>query len=114
LQSLKKECVDNGTIHWYDLDLPSVIQLRSELLPEPERATYISNSLFDSTWFTEVENTENGVFVIVAGVLVYFEESRIRPFFISLADSFPSGEIVFLASRDSESSSVTGVCEEWG
>ena len=87
--------VDNGSIHWCDLDLPSVIGLRSELLPEPERTTYISNSLFDPAWFTEVENTENGVFIIAAGVLLYFEESLIRPYFTLLASSFPSGEIVF-------------------
>ena len=87
--------IDNGTINWYDLDLPAVINIRRELLPEPERATYISDSLFNQTWFTEVKNTENGVFMIVAGVLMYFEESRIRPFFISLANSFPRSEIVF-------------------
>jgi len=87
--------VDNGLIHWYDLDLPSVIQLRTGLLPEPERTMYISHSLFDPAWFTEVENTENGVFFIAAGVLLYFEESRIRSFFTSLANTFPSGEIVF-------------------
>ena len=60
--------VDNGLIYWYDLDLPSVIQLRSELLPvpEPDRVTYITKSLFDPAWFTEVKNTENGVFMIAA------------------------------------------------
>ena len=25
--------VDNGTIHWYDLDLPAVIDIRKQLLP---------------------------------------------------------------------------------
>ena len=28
--------VDNGALTWYDLDLPSVVALRSTLLPEPE------------------------------------------------------------------------------
>ncbi|MGZ4913277.1 MAG: class I SAM-dependent methyltransferase [Halobacteriota archaeon] len=30
--------VDNGTLRWCDLDLPTVMALRSELLPAPERA----------------------------------------------------------------------------
>ncbi len=87
--------VDNGTLRWYDLDLPSVMALRSKLLPEPERVTYISGSLFDPDWFTYITNTEDGVIVFAAGVLEYFEASRIRTFFSSLADTFPGAEIVF-------------------
>jgi O-methyltransferase involved in polyketide biosynthesis len=87
--------VDNGSICWYDLDLPSVIALRRELLPEPERTTYILHSLFDTGWFADVTNTEDGVMMLAAGVLMYFEESRIRAFLSSLADSFPGAEIVF-------------------
>ncbi len=87
--------VDNGTIHWYDLDLPSVIKLRRELLPESDRTAYVSSSLFDPSWFDEVKGTDDGLFVIAAGVLMYFEESRIRPFFIALADGFPGAELLF-------------------
>jgi len=29
--------VDNELIHWYDLDLPAVIVVRRQLLPEPDR-----------------------------------------------------------------------------
>ena len=87
--------VDNGLIHWYDLDLPNVIGLRRQLLPEPDRTTYISKSLFDASWCKDVKNTENGVFMMSGGVLVYFKRSQVKQFFSSLADNFPGSEIVF-------------------
>lgn len=87
--------VDNGTIYWYDLDLPSVIEIRKQLLPESDRTTYISKSLLDMSWCKCIEHTEDGVFMIAGGVLPYFEESQVKRFFLSLADNFPGAEIVF-------------------
>ena len=94
--------VDNGTIHWYDLDLPEVIDIRRQLLPEPDRVTYIAKSLLDPSWCKDI-NTEGGVFMIAGGVLPYFEESQVKQFFSMLADNFPDGEIVFEAMSMSDS-----------
>ena len=90
--------VDNGLIHWYDLDLPAVIDVRRELLPEPDRVTYIGKSIFDPSWCKDI-NTEGGVFMMAGGVLSWFEEPQVRQFFLMLADNFPDGEIVFNVSR---------------
>jgi len=87
--------VDNGTIHWYDLDLPDVIAIRRQLLPEPDRTTYIAKSLLDPSWCKDVKHTEDGVFTIAGGVLIWFDEPQVKQFFSLLADNFPSGEIVF-------------------
>ena len=87
--------VDNGLIHWYDLDLPAVIDIRRQLLPEPDRVMYIAQSLFDPGWCKDVKHTEDGVFMIAGGVLPYFEESQVKHFFLSLADNLPGAEIVF-------------------
>ena len=87
--------VDNGTIHWYDLDLPPVIDIRKQLLPEPPRVTYIAKSFLDPSWCKDVKQTEEGVFIIAGGVLRYFEEAQVRQFFSLLADNLPSSEIVF-------------------
>jgi O-methyltransferase involved in polyketide biosynthesis len=89
--------VDNGLIHWYDLDLPAVIDIRRQLLPEPDRVTYIAKSLFDPSWCKDV-GTEGGVFMIAGGLFRYFEEGQVRQFFSMLADNFPGGEIIFNAS----------------
>jgi O-methyltransferase involved in polyketide biosynthesis len=86
--------VDNGLIHWYDLDLPAVIELRKQLLPEPDRVTYIAKSLLDPSWCADI-NTEHGVFMIAGGIFMWFEKSQVQQFFSMLADNFPDGEIVF-------------------
>ena len=90
--------VDNGSIHWYDLDLPDVIHVRRQLLPEPDRVTYISKSFLNPSWHEDIRDTENGIFMIAGGLLRYFEESQVRQFFSMLADRFPGGEIIFNAS----------------
>ena len=87
--------VDNGTIHWYDLDLPAVIDIRRQLLPEPDRVTYIAKSLLDPSWCKDVTYSEDGVFMIAGGALGWFNESEVKQFFLMLADNFPDGEIVF-------------------
>jgi O-methyltransferase involved in polyketide biosynthesis len=89
--------VDNGSIQWYDLDLPAVIDIRRQLLPEPDRVTYIAKSLLDPSWCKDIERTEDGVFMVAGGVLPFFEESQVKEFFSMLADNFPGGEIVFNA-----------------
>ena len=87
--------VDNGSIHWYNLDLPAVIEIRKQLIPETDRTACIAKSLFDPSWCKDIKHTEDGVFMAVGGVLVYYEESQVQQFFSLLADNFPGGEIVF-------------------
>ena len=94
--------IDNGTIHWYDLDLPEVIDIQKQLLPEPDRVTYIAKSLLDPSWCEDVTYTEDGVFMIAGDVLQFFEESEMKQFFSMLADNFPGGEIVFDAVSRSD------------
>jgi O-methyltransferase involved in polyketide biosynthesis len=89
--------IDNGSIEWYDLDLPNVIDVRRELLPEPNRTTYLAKSLFDESWGRDVEHTENGVFLISGGVLDWFEDSQVKRFLSLLADNFPGAEVVLNA-----------------
>jgi hypothetical protein len=87
--------VDNGLIHWYDLDLPEVIDVRRQLLPEPDRVTYIAKSIFDPSWCKDVRHTEEGVFMIAGGVFHWFDQAQVKQFFSMLADNFDGGEIVF-------------------
>jgi O-methyltransferase involved in polyketide biosynthesis len=94
--------IDNGLIHWYDLDLPTVIDVRRHLLPEPDRVTYIARSLLDPSWCKDISYTDDGVFIIAGGVLQFFEESQVKQFFSMLADNFHDGEIVFDAILGSD------------
>ncbi len=98
--------VDNGLIEWYDLDLPNVIALRKQLLPETDRISYIAKSLFDMSWWTDIDHTDNGLFILASGVLVWFEEAQARYFLSSLADVLPGAELVFDANSKAGASAI--------
>ena len=88
------ERVDNGTLVWFDLDLPDVIALRKNFVAENKRRKFLASSMLDESWFDRV-NVEEGVMFIAAGVLYYFEEHQLRKLFSALADAFPGSELVF-------------------
>ena len=88
--------VDNGSIKWYDLDLPDAIEFRRKYIQESNRCSYIAKSALDYSWFDEVKFTpDKGIFIIAGGFIYYFQESEISAFFSALADRFLSGELVF-------------------
>ena len=89
--------IDNGSVLWYDLDLPDVIELRRQFIQETERRKFICASFLDECWLNEIGASANVLF-IAAGVLYYFEENEVKEFLIRLADRFPGSEIVFDAS----------------
>jgi tcmP protein len=67
--------------HWYDLDLPEVIAIRRQLLPETEKNTYLSLSLFDEEWIKTVKKHNAPVLIILEGMLMYFDEEQVKTFF---------------------------------
>ena len=80
-----------------ELDLPEVISLRRELIPETEHDRYISASLTDTEWMDTLKtNYPDGEFIFVAeGVLMYFYEYQVREFVHRIADRFPGSELWF-------------------
>lgn len=88
------ERVDNGTLRWYDLDLPDTIDLRGKFIPETDRRTYISSSFLEEDWLEKIE-VNDGLLFVSAGVFYYFTEPEIRTFFTRLAGRFPGSELVF-------------------
>lgn len=91
--------VDNGSILWYNLDLPDAIEYRRRLIPETERCRCIPKSFFNSSWMDDVDFAENnGLLMIAGGLFVYFDEESIADLFRALAKRFPSGEIIFDSS----------------
>jgi O-methyltransferase involved in polyketide biosynthesis len=98
--------VDNGLIEWYDLDLPSVIAVRTHLIPETDRTHCIAKSLLDMSWCDDVTDTDNGVFVVASAVLSYFDEGQVKTFFSALADRLQGAEMVFSAYSRREVSRI--------
>jgi O-methyltransferase involved in polyketide biosynthesis len=91
------ERVDNGSLLWYDLDLPDVIALRRQFVADGKRRRHIASSFLDDAWFAKVK-VEDSILFIAAGVFYYFEENQMKYFLSRLAGLFPGGEAFFDAA----------------
>ena len=80
--------VDDGQVRWYDLDLPSVIELRERLLGRIERVQMIAASAMDPGWPQQVEATGE-VLVIVEGLTMYLTVQDLRSLMGLIHDAFP-------------------------
>lgn len=79
--------VDNGKIHWYNIDLPDVIELREKLLESPERVTNIACSAFDFSWMDAIANKDSAL-IIAEGFLMYATEADVKKLFNTVAERF--------------------------
>ena len=70
---------DNGKTRWYAVDLPHVVKYRRELLPEPERETYLAGDAFAEDWIKQIraDVPDAPILVIAGGLFHYFEESKV-------------------------------------
>jgi O-methyltransferase involved in polyketide biosynthesis len=88
--------VDNGSLHWYDIDLSDVIALRKKIIPEKPRSIYIAKSVFDYSWFEDIRfDVNDGILFVAGGVFFYYTENEVRELFIALAENFTAGELYF-------------------
>nr|BBX76967.1 O-methyltransferase-like protein [Mycobacterium florentinum] len=79
---------------WFDLDQPSVIELRRRLYDETERYRMIGSSVTDPQWLHQIP-TGHPTLVVAEGLLMYVDESGVRELFARLLDRFDCGELQF-------------------
>ncbi|ARQ68796.1 class I SAM-dependent methyltransferase [Streptomyces marincola] len=88
------ERVDNGRAHWFDLDLPDVIELRRAFFPETARRRMIAASLTDDDWLDAVAGRADGpCFFSAEAVLPFLEEDEVRRLAERLARRFPGSRL---------------------
>ena len=97
LDSTGRAC-DNGSCKMYNLDFPDVIAVHNELLPAGEREENIPCNLNDTAWFSEID-ASNGAVFFASGVFYYFLTEQVKALVQCMADSFPSGVLVFDAAN---------------
>ena len=79
-----------ATVDWYDLDYPSVIELRQQFLPPREHYTLIGSSVTDLTWLERIPRGRP-VLMIAEGLVPYLTETEVRRLLTSVVDAFPTG-----------------------
>ncbi len=89
--------IGGGEAIFYDMDLPEVIALRRELIPEQQGNAYIAASLLETGWMDDLRRKHpDGEFIfVVEGVLMYFYEKQVKAFLHHVASRFGGGELWF-------------------
>jgi len=91
----RRRRVDNGTVRWYDLDLPEVIALRRQFLAENERMRFIASSVLDFAWLDQLPEEPGHRFLFLAeGLFMYLPPDAVREIVVKLAERFPGAELV--------------------
>lgn len=86
----------NGTVTWYDLDLPEVIALRRQLLAETPRCRFIGCSVLDFARMDLVGgDAKRPCLFLAEGVFPYFGAAEVRRVVLALQERFPGTELVF-------------------
>ena len=87
------ERVDNGQVHWFDLDLPDTIELRRAFFADTGRRRMIAASALDEDWLPDVARSRGPYFFVADGVLVYLPEDQVMAMLARIAARFPGALI---------------------
>ncbi len=83
-----------ATVDWYDLDYPSIIELRQQFLPPREHYTLIGSNVTDLTWLDSIPR-DRPVLMIAEGLVPYLTEADVQRLLTNIVDDFPTGQIQF-------------------
>jgi O-methyltransferase involved in polyketide biosynthesis len=82
------------SVLWFDVDQPSVIELRRRLYDDTEFYRMIGSSVTDPQWLDQIP-TGRPTLVVAEGLLMYLPESDVRRLLLRLTDRFGCGELLF-------------------
>jgi O-methyltransferase involved in polyketide biosynthesis len=87
------ERVDNGTVHWIDLDLPDTIDLRRNFFANSDRRQMVAASVLEDSWMAAVEDRPPPYLFVAEGLLAYLTDA---PQIVErIAARFPRGLMAF-------------------
>jgi O-methyltransferase involved in polyketide biosynthesis len=89
------ERLDNGRLHWFDLDLPEVVELRRRFFTDSERRTTLAASVLDADWMATVRQSTGPYFFVAEAVFVYLREQEVKTALAQIAGTFPCVNIAF-------------------
>lgn len=85
--------IDNGTVRWFDIDFPKVIQLRKEFMHETDRRCFIGASILEDDWTRQIQ-TKGPFMVLAEGVFMYLKEDEVKNLLAVLRARFGAVELV--------------------
>lgn len=85
--------VDNGRIHWYNMDLPETIEARNRLLGSHERVRDICKSVLDESWAEEVE-AAGALLFLIEGFTMYANKQDVQKIFKIIRTNFRQADVL--------------------
>jgi O-methyltransferase involved in polyketide biosynthesis len=89
------ERLDNGAVHWFDLDLPDSVAMRRRFFADSERRTTLAASILDSSWIAAVCQSPGPYCFVAEAVLIYLAEQDVKAALGQIAANFPGASIAF-------------------
>jgi O-methyltransferase involved in polyketide biosynthesis len=83
------ERLDNGRVHWFDLDLPDVIELRRRFFTDTDRRRMIAGSVLEPAWVDVVRASPGPYLFVAEAVLLYFTPDQVEQAITLIAANFP-------------------------
>ncbi|MDX2088070.1 MAG: class I SAM-dependent methyltransferase [Kofleriaceae bacterium] len=108
------ERVDDGHVHWLDVDLEDVIRLRQRTLPAHARRTHLAGGALDPRWQREARAVAASCCVVMQGLLAYLPADAIQGLFAAIADTFEHATVVLDLPRAWQQRTPTEVGPLWG
>jgi O-methyltransferase involved in polyketide biosynthesis len=86
--------VDDGRLRWLTLDLPEVVAVRREVLPDGPRSRTLTGSVTDAEWAAQVDR-ERPVIITAQGLLPYFQRDEVHRMLTAWARLLPGAWLLF-------------------
>lgn len=93
--STQFERIDDGRVHWVDVDLPRVAALRGALFPPHRRKRVLIASVNDPSWTFKLGQPRGPTFVVAEGLLMYLEHDQVLRLARELAEQHRGGTTEF-------------------
>lgn len=80
---------------WYDVDFPSVIELRADFYSEYDKYKMIGKSVTDLSWLDEIGKESTNILIVAEGLTMYLSEDEIQSLLKGINMSFDNVTIIF-------------------
>ena len=88
--------LDNGSVTWFDLDMPEAIELRKKFFDETDRFKLVPKSVTDFSWMETIPRGWPLLF-LAEGLLMYFTEDEVKGLLGKIGATFPGSSMLFEA-----------------
>ena len=89
------ERLDNGAVHWFDLDLPDAVEVRRRFFADSDRRKTLACSILDPDWVATVRQSPGPHYFVAETVFVYLTEQEVKAALAQIARNFPGAAVAF-------------------